>query len=119
MQFYLRARTDHLRRCRRCGEPVIEVHGYTERRVRDLPVIEAETSIVFPHARAACPRCGPTVAIVSWLDEHQRVTTRLAEKIARLAGVLPLKHVAAHCGVSWGVVKRVHRRALAEATWAD
>ena len=113
MRFYLRAQLDYARRCSRCGEPVIEVHDYTERRIRDLPVFEAETWIVFPHARVACPRCGPTVARVSWLDKHQRVTRRLAEKIARLAGVLPLKQVAAECGVSWDVVKRVHCRALA------
>lgn len=114
MRFYLRARADQTRRCSRCGEPVVEVHDYAERRVRDLPVFEAETWIVFPHARVACPRCGPTVAVVSWLDKHQRVTTRLAEKIARLAGVLPLKQVAAECGVSWDVVKRVHCRALVQ-----
>jgi transposase len=90
------------------------VHDYAERRVRDLPVFETETWIVFPLARVACPRCGPTVAVVSWLDKHQRVTTRLAEKIARLAGIVPLKHVAAECGVSWDVVKRVHYRALAQ-----
>lgn len=112
MRFYLRPRPDHVRRCSRCGAPVVEVHDYTERRVRDLPVFDAETWIIFPQARVACPRCGPTVALVPWLDKHQRVTTRLAEKIARLAGVLPLKQVAVECGVSWDVVKRVHQRAL-------
>jgi transposase len=114
MRFYLRARSGQVRRCSRCGEPVSEVHEYTEREVRDLPVFDAETVIVFTHARLACPRCGSTTALVPWLDKHQRITTRLAEKIARLAGVLPLKHVAAECGVSWDVVKRVHQRALTQ-----
>jgi transposase len=91
MRFYLRARSDQTRHCSQCGEPVVEVHDYAERYVRDLPVFEAETWIVFPHARVACPRCGPTLAVVSWLDRNQRVTTRLAEKIGRLAGFLPLE----------------------------
>jgi transposase len=113
MVFTLRARPGHPKQCSRCGAAVVEIHDVTERRVRDLPVFECETWVVFPRARVLCPRCGPTVEAVSWLDKHQRITTRLAEKIARLSGVLPLKHVAAECGIGWDVVKQVHQRALA------
>lgn len=98
--------------CSRCGEMVAEVHDAAERRVRDLPILDAETWLVFPRARLACPRCGPTVEAVPWLDRYQRMTTRLAEAIARLAQVLPIKHVATWFGVGWETVKQIDQRAL-------
>ena len=108
----LRARPDHVKRCSRCGEPVVEIHDVTERRVRDLAVFDWETWVVFPRARLQCPRCGPTVEAVPWLDRYQRMTTRLAEKIARLATVLPIGHVAAWFHVHWATVKQIDQRAL-------
>jgi transposase len=49
---------------------------------------------------------------VPWLDRYQRLTTRLAEAIARLAHVLPIKHVAAWFGVGWETVKQIDQRSL-------
>jgi transposase len=109
----LRAIAGFPKRCSRCGAVVTEVHDVTERRVRDLPVFDWDTWLVFPRARLQCPRCGPTVEAVPWLDRYQRMTTRLAEKIARLAQVLPIKHVATWFGVSWDTVKQLDQRALA------
>lgn len=109
----LRAAEGFPKRCSRCGTIVVEIHDVTERRVRDLPVFDRDTWLVFPRARLQCPRCGPTVEAVSWLDRYQRMTTRLAEKIARLAQVLPIKHVAQWFGVSWDTVKQLDQRALA------
>jgi len=108
----LRAVPGYPKRCSRCGEPVVEIHDVSERRVRDLPVFDWDTWVVFPRARLACPRCGPTVEAVPWLDRYQRMTTRLAEKIARLAMVLPIQHVAAWFAVHWDTVKQIDRRAL-------
>jgi transposase len=109
----LRAKPDVPKRCSRCGEIVVEVHDVTPRRVRELPLFEHETWLVVPRARLQCPRCGPTVEAVPWLDRYQRMTTRLAEKIARLAQVLPIKHVAQWFGVHWATVKQIDQRALA------
>lgn len=41
------------------------------------------------------------------------MTKRLADKIAALAQLLPIKHVAEWFGVSWDTVKQIDRRALA------
>jgi transposase len=101
------------RRCSRCGTVVTEVHETTERRIRDLPILEAQTWLIVPRARLACPRCGPTVEAVPWLDRYQRMTTRLAEAIGRLAQLLPIKHVARWYGVDWGTVKQIDHRQLA------
>jgi transposase len=109
----LRAKPDVPKRCSRCGELVVEIHEVTPRRVRDLPLLERDTWLIVPRARLECPRCGPTVEAVPWLDRYQRMTKRLADKIAGLAQVLPIKHVAAWFGVSWDTVKQIDQRALA------
>jgi transposase len=109
----LRPLPTHPRRCSRCGAVVAEIHDTSERRVRDLPILDAETWLIFPRMRLQCPRCGPTVEAVPWLDRYQRMTTRLAEAIARLARVLPIKHVAQWFGVGWETVKQIDHRALA------
>ena len=80
--------------------------------MRDLPILEAETWLVFPRVRLQCPRCGPTVEAVPWLDRYQRMTTRLAAAIACLAQVLPIKQVAAWFGVGWETVKQIDQRVL-------
>jgi len=98
--------------CSGCGQPVAAVHDVTSREVRDLPILDAETWLVLPRARVLCPRCGPTIEAVPWLDRYARMTTRFAEAIARLAQVLPIKHVAGWFGVSWDTAKQIDRRAL-------
>lgn len=98
--------------CSRCGREVAAVHDVTPREVRDLPILDAETWLVLPRSRVLCPRCGPTVEAVPWLDRYQRMTARLAEAIARLCQVASIKHVAEYYGVGWDAVKRVDRRAL-------
>jgi transposase len=101
------------KRCSRCGAVVREVHETTERLIRDVAVMDHDTWLRLPRARLRCPTCGPTVEAVPWLDKHQRMTTRLAAKIARLAMVLPLEHVATWFGLHWTTVKMIHARALA------
>lgn len=98
--------------CSRCGAIVAEVHDVTPREVRDLPILDAETWLIVPRVRLRCPRCGPTVEAVPWLDRYARMTTRFAESVARLAQVLPIKQVAEHFGLSWDTVKTIDRAGL-------
>jgi len=109
----LRAVAGAPKRCSGCDLVVDAVHDTSEGRVCDLPILEAETWLVLPRSRVACPRCGPTVEAVPWLDRYQRMTLRFAESIARLAMQLPLQHVAAWYGVHWTTVKAIDQRALA------
>jgi transposase len=101
------------RYCSRCGHAVDEVHDVTPRWVRDLPILEADTWLRLPRARLKCPRCGPTVEAVAWLDRYARLTTRFVASIARLCQVLPVKHVAAWFGLGWDTVKQIDARTLA------
>ena len=80
--------------------------------IRDLPIGDRDTYLVLPVARVRCPQCGPTTEQISWLDRYQRMTKRLVEKIAHLATIAAIKHVAAWFGLSWDTVKQIDRRAL-------
>jgi transposase len=108
----LRRDEDTVPRCSRCGAPVPELHEITPRRVRDLALMAHDVWLLVPQARLQCPRCGPTVERIPWLDRYQRMTTRLAEQIARLANERSVRQDAAHYHVSWATVKQLHARAL-------
>jgi transposase len=103
---------DTPRRCSRCGQAVTTVHDVSRRRVRELPILEADTWLIVPLARVSCPRCGPTVEGLPWLDRYARMTTRFAASVARLAQVLPIKHVAEWFGLSWDTVQAVDQAAM-------
>lgn len=103
----------HARRfCSRCGHAVAAVHDTTARRIRELPILEAETWLLVPLARVACPRCGPTVETRPWLDRYARMTTRFAESVARLAQILPIQQVATWYGLSWDTVRAIDHAAM-------
>jgi ribosomal protein S27AE len=108
----LRANATAEKRCSRCGELVVEIHDTTPRRIRDLPMGEWDTWLILPRARLRCPRCGPTVEAIPWLDRYQRMTKRLADRIAQLAQVTSLQATAAWFRVSWDTVKQIDHRAL-------
>lgn len=108
----LKSKDDFLKRCSKCGIPVEEIHDTTERRVRDLSIMEYDVWLLFPQSRLRCPRCGPTLEEIPWLDRYQRMTKRLAEMIGRLAQVMPINEVAHHFRVSWDTVKQIDKRGL-------
>jgi len=109
VELRLRAREGGARICSGCGTNVAMVHERKWRRVRDLPVLGARTTVCLPRHRVWCPRCGPKVERLSWLEPYSRVTNRLAESVARLCAVLPIKHVAQHFGLGWQTVKEIDK----------
>ena len=72
------------RLCSGCDQPVAAIHDQSLRRIRDLPLFEHAVELVVPRLRLACPRCGPRLERLDWIDPHARVTRRLAESEARL-----------------------------------
>jgi len=93
--------------CSGCSEVSHQIHDYQWRRVRDLPILEAPCHLQVQPRRVLCPRCGPKLEQLSWLDRHARITRRLAENVARLCAILPIKHVADFYGLHWETVKRM------------
>jgi transposase len=101
--------------CTGCGHGVEQVHEVTERWVRDLPVWGADTRLLVQRRRVLCARCGPKLEALSWLGPYSRVTRRLAESVARLCRVLPVKHVAEFFGLGWDTVKAIDKAHLDES----
>jgi transposase len=100
--------------CDGCGEPCERVHDVVRRVIRDLPILDARTWLSVPRRRVACPRCGPKLERLAWLDRHARVTRRLAASVVRLCAVLPVKQVAAFFGLHWETVKTLDKAALSQ-----
>lgn len=98
--------------CDGCGGVAPAIHDVETRSVRDLPILDAATWLSVPRRRVHCPHCGPKLERLSWLDRHARLTRRLAESVARLCRVLPVKQVAAYFGLHWSTVKDIDKRAL-------
>jgi len=105
--------TAGLLRCSGCLEECSATHDVTARWIRDLPLLDADTRLLVHRRRVACPRCGPRLEHVEWLDRYSRVTRRLGESVARLCQVLPVKHVAEFFGLGWDAVKAIDKAHLA------
>ena len=98
--------------CSGCGGACERHHDWEERWVRDLPILDAQTHLCVKRFRAECPDCGPKIEQLAWLARYARVTTRLAESVARLCRNLALKHVAEFYGLGWDTVKAIDREWL-------
>jgi transposase len=98
--------------CGGCGQQVDQVHDVEERWVRDLPILGTVTWLCVHRCRLACPRCGPKLEALSWLPRYSRVTQRLAESVARLCQILPIKHVAEYFRLHWSTVKAIDKAHL-------
>ncbi|HWB14711.1 MAG TPA: ISL3 family transposase [Pirellulales bacterium] len=111
----LRPCADRRKCCSGCGQEVDQVHDVEERWVRDLPILGTTTWLCVHRCRLACPRCGPKLEELSWLPRYSRVTKRLADSVAQLCAVLPIKHVAAYFGLHWDTVKAIDKAHLQSA----
>lgn len=110
----LRPRADRVKRCSGCGQAVAAEHDRVERWGRDLPILGATTWLCGWRWRLACPRCGPKLEQLDWLDRYRRVTRRLAQDVARLCRVLTIRHVAEFYGLGWATVKAIDKAYLHE-----
>lgn len=100
------------RRCSGCGQHVAAIHDRTVRRIRDLPVFEDPVELQVERLRLACPRCGPRLEQLDWLDRHARVTRRLADSVARLCAATSIRSAAKWFGLDWKTVKTIDFRYL-------
>jgi transposase len=102
----------HPRLCGCCGQACTSIHDTTAREVRDLPILDADICLLVHRVRVACVTCGPKLERLSWLEPYARVTTRLAQSVARLCRVLSIKHAAGYFDLDWKTVKRIDKAYL-------
>lgn len=109
--------------CGSCGQTTMACHQVEDRWVRDLPLFDAQTHLLVQRCRVACPQCGPKLERLDWLAPYARVTTRLAESVARLCAAMPIKQVAGYFGLGWDQVKAIDKaylgRTLGEPDLSD
>ncbi len=99
--------------CGGCGRRIAQEHDRERRTaIRDLPILGWATILLMDRRRMLCLRCGPKLERLSWLEPWARVTKRLAEEVARMGDILPIKQVASFHGLSWGTVKEIHKSFL-------
>ncbi len=98
--------------CSGCGEIVTKVHEYVERWIDDLPAWGADTKLLVHLRRVKCESCGTRMEKVAWLEPYARVTKRLAQCIAQLCDVLPVRQAAEFYDVAWHTAKRIHKHYL-------
>lgn len=96
-------------RCSGFGKLRPRYHDAEEREIRDLPILGVPARLFLWRFRVACPKCGPRLEDLDWLEPRSRVTRRMAEDVARLCRVLPIKHVSERCGLDWHTVKAIDK----------
>lgn len=94
-------RASRVKICSGCGQGVERVHDCQERWIRDLFILGTTIWLCVHRCRVKCPSCGPKLEQLAWLDHYSRVTRRLAESVARMCKILPLKHVAEYFDLHW------------------
>ena len=108
--------------CERCGNRCRQVHETVVRRVRDLPMMALQVTLVVPRRRVWCAHCGgPRLEKLSWLGRYQRVTNRLAEAVSQLLVSSNIQAVARFFQLGWHTVKALDkamlRQSVAEPDW--
>ena len=119
---YIQADTAQLRllpdraqlRCGSCLTRVNSVHEYTERKVRDLPLVGRILTLQVQLLRVNCPHCGPCLQHVRWLGRFSRITDAMAQTVASCCSRMPIKHVAQMFGLHWSTVRQIDKRHLQE-----
>jgi transposase len=116
VRLVLRVQRKWLPRCCACGA-ACSAGGHEKtvrRRWADLPWAGVPVQIEAQPIRVKCKRCQASpVELLPWADPYQRQSRRLQHHLALQAASMPVMHVAAQSGLSWGTVRRAEGAALA------
>ena len=105
--------------CEQCGSRCRQVHETSLRRVRELPLMALQVTLVVPRRRVWCEQCGgPRLEKLSWLGRYQRVTNRLAEAVNQLLASSNILATARFFGLGWHTVKALDKAWLRQSVVA-
>lgn len=99
-------------RCSQCLCLVSSVHERIWRSVRDLPLVGQALTLKVQMFRLNCPRCGPCLQHMRWLEKHSRVTKRLAQSVAHCCEHSCIKHVAQQFGLHWSTMRHLDKQRM-------
>ena len=100
-------------RCAACGSPEVAPRGKVERRFRTVPIGHRPVTMVYPIPRVECAACGRIRQVALDLAEPRRSYTKAFARYAlELCRLMTIQDVAQHLGVSWDVIKDIHKHDL-------
>jgi len=100
-------------RCPRCGDGNVIRRGTSSRRFRTLPIGGKWVWIELPVQRVECRSCGVVQQVqVPFADSRRSYTSSFERYAVDLCRVMTIQDVANHLGVSWDMVKEMHKRHL-------
>lgn len=100
-------------RCRQCGCSEVILRGKTVRQFRTVPIGRRPVWIVLPVQRVECRACHVIQQVPVPFADRRRSYTRAFERYALgLCRHMTIQDVANHLGVSWDVIKAIHKRYL-------
>jgi transposase len=102
-----------LLRCGVCRQRCRKVHSVRKvREWRDLSMRKLALRLRYRPRRLECPRCGLRVEDFPWAEPWARITTALANAVARLARELSWQGTARQYGLNWKSVATIVKRAV-------
>jgi transposase len=113
MLVFLNRLGQRLLRCGVCRKRCRQVHDIRKpREWRDLSMRKLPLKLHYRPRRVECPRCGVRVEDVPWAEPWARVTTALANAVAKLARELSWQGTAREYGLNWKSVAVIVKRAV-------
>lgn len=117
-------RRDGFRRCRHCGSTDFVKRGQLTRRLHTLPVGQYQkVFLVVKLHRLACRHCGRVAVEELPLSEgKRRYTKAFARYVIGLVQRMTIQDIAERLGLSWDVIKDIHKRWLqkrSQEMWKD
>jgi len=99
--------------CSVCDSRDVTRRGESTRQIRNLPIGAECTWVVATLPRVECKACGVVRQVKIGLADERRTYTRAFERyVQELCGYMTMQDVARHLGVSWDIVKDIHKRDL-------
>jgi len=100
-------------RCSACGSGHVASRGQVERRFRCPPIGHRPVTVVLPIPRVWCLNCGLTRQVtLDFADPRRSYTKAFARYALELCRFMTIQDVAHHLGVSWDVIKEIHKQDL-------
>jgi transposase len=95
-------------RCPACGGKNTVLKGGVVRRFRGLPIGSRKVTIVFRVPRIKCRDCNAVRQTpIGFADPRRTYVRSFAQYVPELAGMMTIRDVALHLGISWDVVKEI------------
>ena len=112
VEFHLTKPLDQCR-CSACGSREVSPRGKVERRFRTVPIGRRPVTVLYPIPRVECAACGVIRQVELDFAEPRRTFTKAFARYAlELCRLMTIQDVAQHLGVSWDVIKDIHKQDL-------